>query len=509
MNGDLVIGIDSSTTAAKAIAWTSDGRMVAEGRASIALTNPRPGWFEQEVADWWTSCRTALRQVTAAIDPSRIAGLSISNQRETFAQFDAQDRPLRSGSTWLDERAAAQVQELNDELGEGKLHRISGKPPDMTPCIYRCRWFQHNMPDLWSRTAMTSEVHGFLVNRLTGEWATSTASADPMGFLDLARMDWSDELLEVVGLDRRKLPRLVAPGHRIGAVSQHAADETGLRPGTPVVAGGGDGQCAGTGVDVFAPARAYVNLGTAVVSGNYAKAYAHDRAFRTLIAVGDGGYIYESCIRTGSFLVNWIMQELFAVPPGETVAMLSRLEAGATAIPVGAGGLVVVPYWSGCMTPWWDSKARGVIAGLTSSHRRAHVYRALLEGVALEQTISSDSIAASGSPIEEFVAMGGGAASDLWCQILADCTGRAVHRSATVEASSLGAAIAAAAGAGWYRNISAAAEAMAGKPVRTFVPEPVARARYQELLSIYRDLWPTMSNWNARLSAFSRSERNG
>jgi sugar (pentulose or hexulose) kinase len=161
------------------------------------------------------------------------------------------------------------------------------------------------------------------------------------------------------------------------------------------------------------------------------------------------------------------------------------------------------------MTPWWDSNARGVIAGLTSSHRRAHVYRALLEGVALEQTISSDSIAASGSPIEEFVAMGGGAASDLWCQILADCTGRAVHRSATVEASSLGAAIAAAAGAGWYRNISAAAEAMAGKPVRTFVPEPVARARYQELLSIYRDLWPTMSNWNARLSAFSRSERNG
>ena len=171
------------------------------------------------------------------------------------------------------------------------------------------------------------------------------------------------------------------------------------------------------------------------------------------IAVGDGGYIYESCIRTGTFLVNWIMQELFAVPPSETAAMLSRLEAEAAAIPLGSGGLAVVPYWSGCMTPWWDSNARGVIAGLTSSHRRGHVYRALLEGVALEQAISSDSIAAaSGSPIDEFVAIGGGASSDLWCQILADCTGRAVHRSATVEASSLGAAIAAAAGAGWYRR---------------------------------------------------------
>jgi xylulokinase len=365
------------------------------------------------------------------------------------------------------------------------------------------------MPDMWAKTTMTSEVHGYLVHKLTGEWATSTASADPMGFLDLSRMDWSDDLLEIVGLDRSKLPRLVAPGGKIGVVSREGADETGLKVGTPVIAGGGDGQCAGAGVDVFAPSRAYVNLGTAIVSGNYARTYAHDRAFRTLIAVGDGGYIYESCIRTGSFLVNWMMQELFAVPQGETIAMLNRLEAEASAIPVGAGGLVVVPYWSGCMTPWWDSNARGVIAGLTSSHRRGHVYRALLEGVALEQTIVSDRIAATGSPIDEFVAIGGGAASDLWCQILADCTGRAVHRSATVEASSLGAAVAAAAGAGWYQSISGAASAMAAKPVKTFMPEPAARARYKELLAIYQDLWPTMSAWNARLAQFSQSERNG
>jgi xylulokinase len=450
-----------------------------------------------------------LRQLTALIDPSRVAGLAISNQRETFAQFDSSDRPLRQGTTWLDERAAQQVEELNAELGEGKLHRISGKPPDMTPCIYRCRWFQHHMPDLWSKMAMTSEVHGYLVHQLTGEWATSTASADPMGFVDLARMDWSDDLLGTVGLDRSKLPRLVAPGRKIGVVSREAARQTGLNPGTPVIAGGGDGQCAGTGVNVFAPARAYINLGTAVVSGNYAKNYTHDRAFRTLVAVGDGGYIYESCIRTGTFLVNWIMQELFAVPAQETATMLAKLEAEAAAIPVGSGGLAVVPYWSGCMTPYWDSNARGVIAGLTSSHRRGHVYRALLEGVALEQTISSDSIAKTGSPIDEFVAIGGGAASDLWCQILADCTGRAVHRSATVEASSLGAAVAAAAGAGWYQSIGGAASAMAAKPVKTFLPEPAARARYRELLSIYQDLWPTMSAWNARLAQFSQSERNG
>jgi xylulokinase len=509
MTGDLVIGIDSSTTACKAIAWTPDGHAVAEGRAPITLANPRPGWFEQEVADWWTSCATALRQLTKKVDPSRVAGLAISNQRETFAQFDRDNRPLRQGTTWLDERAAQQVAELNNELGEGTLHRISGKPPDMTPCIYRCRWFQHHMPEMWAKTAMTSEVHGYLVHKLTGEWATSIASADPMGLVDLARMDWSDKLLATVGLDRSKVPRLVAPGHKIGVVSREAMVETGLKAGTPVIAGGGDGQCAGAGADVFAPARAYINLGTAVVSGNYARSYAHDRAFRTLVAVGDGGYIYESCIRTGTFLVNWLAQELFAVPAKELAEMLGKLEAEAAAIPVGSGGLAVVPYWSACMTPWWDSNARGVIAGLTSSHRRGHVYRAMLEGLALEQTISSNSIAATGSPIDEFVAIGGGSSSDLWCQILADCTGRAVHRSGTVEASSLGAAIAAAAGAGWFTGVNAAADAMAGKPVKTFAPDAAAHARYQELLAIYKDLWPAVSAWNARLAAFAQDERNG
>jgi xylulokinase len=161
------------------------------------------------------------------------------------------------------------------------------------------------------------------------------------------------------------------------------------------------------------------------------------------------------------------------------------------------------------MTPWWDSNARGVIAGLTSSHRRPHVYRAMLEGLALDQTISSNSVAAASSPIDEFVAIGGGSASDLWCQILADCSGRIVHRSATVEASSLGAGVAAAAGAGLYNSISDAAAAMAAKPVKSFAPEPQARARYKELLAIYQDLWPTISAWNARLAQFAQGERNG
>jgi xylulokinase len=156
------------------------------------------------------------------------------------------------------------------------------------------------------------------------------------------------------------------------------------------------------------------------------------------------------------------------------------------------------------MTPYWDPNARGVIAGLTASHRRGDVYRALLEGVALEQAIATDKIAKMTRPIDHFIAIGGGAASDLWCQIIADATGRKVLRSTTVEASSLGAAMAAAAGAGWYSSVTDAARAMTGDVTRSFTPDTQAQARYGELSAIYADLWPSLSKWNARMGAFAQ-----
>jgi sugar (pentulose or hexulose) kinase len=162
-----------------------------------------------------------------------------------------------------------------------------------------------------------------------------------------------------------------------------------------------------------------------------------------------------------------------------------------------------VPYWGGCMTPYWDVNARGVIAGLTSSHKSGDIYRALLEGIALELAMVTGRIAAVTGPISEYVAIGGGAASDLWCQILADATGRTVKRSTTLEASSLGAAIAAAAGAGWYDSITQAARSMAGHLVKTFEPEHKAQTRYGELAQIYNDLWPAIAQWNSRMAAFA------
>jgi sugar (pentulose or hexulose) kinase len=502
MTPDLVIGIDSSTTACKAIAFDRRGRIVAEGRAGIALSNPKPGWMEQEVSDWTESLATALKQVTKKISARRIAAVAVSNQRESFAQFDAKGKALRPGTLWLDERSHVEVKDLAAQIGADRLHRISGKPPDVTPCIGRCLWFGRHLPKMWAKTAMTAEVGAVLAHDLTGQWHTSIAAADPMGLLDVAGYDWSDELLKAVALKRDQLPKLFRPGDVMGEVTVDAAKRTGLLAGTPVVAGGGDGQCAGTGANIFIKGRAYLNLGTASVSGSYGKTYAVDPSFRSMMAVGEEGFSFETAIRTGTFLVNWVVERMFNVNPAKNPKIFVALEHEAAAVPIGAGGVTLIPYWSGCMTPYWDTGARGVIAGLSGSHSRGHVYRALMESLALEQTMMTNRVAAATSPIDHFAIVGGGSKSDLWCQIVADASGRDVKRLETAEASALGAAMAAAKGAGWHRSVKDAAASLSGKPSKIFRPRMKQHKAYAELLSVYVDLWPAISSWNARMQAF-------
>jgi sugar (pentulose or hexulose) kinase len=506
MTPDLVVGIDQSTTATKAIAFDRRGHIVAEGRAALPLSNPRMGWFEQDVAAWTGSVATALKQLTRKVAKARIAAVAISNQRESFAQFDRKGRALRPGTLWLDERAHVEVKEIAAEVGAQALHQISGIPNDITPCRTRCRWLATHEAKLWGRTHKTAEVHGVITYFLTGEWRTSISSASPMGLLDAKTYGWSDTLLLAARLRRDQLPDLVPSGEVMGVVTADAARLTGLKAGTPVVAGGGDGQCAGAGANTFLKGRAYLNLGTAAVSGSYGRTYAVDPAFRSLVALSETGYIYETAIRTGTYLITWFVERMFHQNPARNPGIFAELEDEAKAVPIGSRGLVLVPYFSGIMTPYWDTDGRGVLAGLSGSHTRGDVYRALLEGIALEQAMMTNRVAEATSAIEHFAIVGGGSKSDLWCQIVADASGRDVKRLETSEASALGAAMAAAKGAGWQASIPAAAQAMSGTPVKIFRPRMKQHKAYAELLSIYQDLWPQISEWNARMQDFARRQ---
>ncbi len=500
---DLVIGIDSSTTATKAIVWDRNGGVASEGRQAVLLATPRPGWAEQNPEDWWTACAGAVRQALAGVAPDRIAAVAVANQRETMVPVDEKGRPLRPAILWLDERCRDQLARIERLFGASRIHRLTGKPVDVTPTVYRILWLQEHERDVAKRAARYLDVHAFLVQRLTGHCCTSLASADPMGLVDMEHGLWAADLLEAIGLGEAHLPALAPPGVIIGVVTAAAAEATGLPKGTPVVAGGGYGQCAALGAGVTQPGRAYLNLGTALVSGLCADRYAADPAFRTLYGCINGTFIYETVVRSGTYLVSWFVKHILALDGDRKAPPEDLLEAMAAAVPPGANGLMVVPYWLGSMMPHWDASARGVTLGWSPVHGRAHFYRAILEGLLFEQHAQMEAVeAASGLRVQEHVLTGGGSRSIVWSQMAADIIGCPAVRCRTFEATSLGAAILAAAGAGLYPDVCSAVAAMS-TPGERLEPHPERARRYAVLYRVYRDVFPTMRPLVDHLSALA------
>ncbi len=499
---DLVIGLDSSTTATKAIAWRRDGTIAGSGRAPIPLASLGNNRYEQNPGDWWHSACIALKELFQQVDPTAVAAVAISNQRETFVPLDAHGAPVRPAIVWLDQRCGEEVAWLADRIGRERIHQITGKPPDMAPVAYRIAWMLRHEPELFQRTAMFADVHTYLSRRLTGLFRTSWASADPIGLFDIERKAWSPEVISALQIQANQLPEPVKPGSIIGEVTTSASEVTGLKAGTPVVAGGGDGQAAGLGVNALGSARAYLNLGTAVVAGVYSTDYRIGNAWRTMGSCTGEGYYYETSLRTGAFLTDWFAHEICRAKGDSNI--YQQLEAEAAAVSIGCDGLLALPYWGAVMTPYWDADARGCFIGLSASHRRGHLYRSLLEGIALEQALVTGMIeSATKEEVKEFIAIGGGAASDLWCQIMADATGKIIRRSATVEASSLGVAICASIAAGWYADHRQAAQAMCDANLHETTPSEKNHTRYTELMKIYRELYPTLRGTFRSLARFT------
>jgi xylulokinase len=484
-----VIGVDSSTTATKAIVWDRDGRAVADGRDEFALALPRPGWHEQDADDWWRSTATAVRRALQAVDAGDVEALCVTHQRETFACLDEHGRAVRPAIVWMDVRATQQVA----TLGSDEIHRLTGKPPDTTPALYKLLWLREHEPETLGRTRWVVDVGAYLVNKLTGAWRTTTAYADPLGLLDMERRDWADGLLERVGLTRERVPALVAPGDVIGELSPGAAEQLGLAPGLPIVGGAGDGQSAGLGANAARPGRAYLNLGTAVVAGTISERYAWDAAFRTLIGAVPGTYAMETLLQGGTYTVNWFLERiatLDAASLGLGLRDVDLLEAAATRLGPGAEGLLLVPYWASAQSPYWDPDARGILFGLAGHHGKEHMFRALMEGIAFEQRLALEGMEARlDRAIDVLLITGGGSRSALWRQIVADVTRKPVVACREVETTALGAGIHAAAAAGWYRSLPEAAEAMTGEGAR-HTPDEAAATRYDGLFAVYRELYP-------------------
>jgi sugar (pentulose or hexulose) kinase len=502
MMSDIVISIDSSTTTTKAIAWDALGKNIAEGSSPVPLISPKSNYYEQNPGDWWHSTVLALQKLTHQIDKERITSLAIANQRETFVALNKDGKPIRPAIIWLDERCKEQVDKFARIIGEDRIHQISGKPKDYAPVVYRLAWMKEHESHLFRKVFKFCDVHTYLVYNLTGQYKTSWASADPLGIFDLENKTWSSDILRQLEIIPDQLPESFCPGTVLGQVTRDAAKATGLKTGTPVVAGGGDGQAAGLGVNALVPKRAYLNLGTAVVSGMFAKDYVIDRAFRTITSCSKSGYYCETSLRAGTFLIDWFLQKVLKINPVQQLNIYQNLEEEAKQIPMGSEGLLILPYWNAVMNPYWDPYARGCIIGLSSSHHRGHLYRAILEGIAMEQSLATEYVEqAVGGKIQEFALIGGGAKSALWRQIIADTCGKRIIRMASEEASSLGAGISAAVAAGWFSSFEEAAKTMTRvKDITKPIPQNVKR--YLDLLAIYREIYPGIQGIYKKVHSF-------
>jgi xylulokinase len=498
----LVLGIDSSTTACKAIVFDRRGRAVAEGRARLPLHMPRPAWHEQPAEAWWDALVAATRDAVASVDVGRLAALCIAPQRETFVPVDATGAPLRPAIVWMDERARDLLPIIDREYGAQRVHRETGKPLSGNLSLAKIAWLQAHEPDVAARTAKYLDVAAFLVHRLTGAYRTGWGCVDPMGLFDMRHDRWDADLLAYLDLRDDQVPEALPPGALLGEVTSEAAATCGLPAGLPVVAGVGDGQAGGAGVGITAPGPAYLNLGTAVVSGAYAAAYLTDRAFRTMYGAQPGTYSLETVLLGGTYTISWFVERFAAPEASEAASPEAAYDAAIADVPAGAEGLLLVPYWNSTMNPYWDAGASGIVVGWRGVHTRAHLYRAILEGIAFEQRLHTEGVeAALGRPVERYVAMGGGTRSARWCQIVADVTGKPVHRATTPEAAALGAAIQAAAAVRLFPGVAEAAASMSQVAPEPFIPKPARHALYTRLYEqVYRHLFPAVQPYLDRLA---------
>ena len=498
----LVIAIDSSTTATKAIVVDTEGKVLALGRQDIDLLSPEQGFGEHDPRQWWTSTREAVGEAVGKLTPAekeRIKAFGITHQRESFAPFTADGTPLRNGILWLDIRAADQVQ----RYGTPEIHALSGRPADVTPGLYKMAWLKENEPESLAKADKVTTVSAYIAFCLTGQWVDSAACADSLSLSNIKTLDYDDGLLQIAGVRREQMADLVKPGQTLGTLKKSVAEEWGIGE-IPIIAGCGDGQAAGVGAAAVTPDVAYLNMGTAVVAGVPSAEYRYEKLFRTEAAGVPDTYVLELVQNSGAYLSGWFRRafgkpELAGAPDPE-------LEALAAARTPGSGGLVTMPYWGAVQSPHWDPIARGAVVGWRGTHGKGSMYRSLLEAICIEMSRSLHAMEeATGVKLTAVRGMGGGLRSPLWRQIMTDAIGLPITGCKEEEISALGAAVIAMASTGVFgdTSIATAAQKMAQFTDKS-EPNMDEHEVYAELGEIQGRLYSNLKETNDLLHEFAK-----
>ncbi len=492
-----VVGIDSSTTATKAVVVGPDGAVVSVGVSEYGYDAPHVGWSQQHPQLWWDATVAALRQAlqAAQLDGTSIATVGLTGQMHGSVLLDAAGDVVRPALLWNDQRTAAECDEIRHRVGAQRLVELTGNDALTGFTAPKLLWVRAHEPQEWARVRHVLLPKDFVRHRLTGGFATDVADASGTLLLDVPQRRWSVDVLAALDLDPQLLPALHEGPDVTGTVSEEAAEATGLRAGTPVVAGGGDQAATAVGVGAVTPEVGALSLGTSGVvfvptAGPVVEPQGRVHAF--CHAVPDTWHVMGVMLSAAGSL-RWYRDTL---APHE---QFGALVAEAETVPAGCDGLRFLPYLTGERTPHPDPDARGAFVGLTVRHTRAHLTRAVLEGVAFGLRDGLELMRAAGVPLPgELRVSGGGSKSPLWRQVVADVLGVPLVATATAEGAAYGAAVLAAVAAGWHPDVPAASAALVSPGQRT---DP-GDADYSRAYASYDRLYPALAPEFARLRGF-------
>jgi len=485
-----LLGLDISTTGAKALLIDDQGAVIASRTTPQPISTPKPLWSEQNPADWWNGMVAAIRAVLdeagAAAD---VAAIGLTGQMHGLVCLDANGQVLRPSILWNDQRTQAECDAITAKIGARRLIELTGNRALTGFTAPKILWVRNHEPDVYARIAHILLPKDYIRFKLTGEYATDLADGSGMLLMDVASRRWSQDVLAELDIPPAWMPAVYEGPGVTGYVSAAAAQETGLKAGIPVVAGGGDQSAQAVGVGAVTPGVVALTVGTSGVVfaplGSYA--YEPEGRLHAFCHAVPGRWHFMGVMLSAAGSLQWYRD---ALAPGVS---FDALTAEAADVPPGSDGLQFLPYLSGERTPHPDPLARGAFVGLTVRHTRGHLTRAVLEGVSFGLRDGFELIKQSeaGRVIRQVRVSGGGAKSPLWRQILADVLGAPLVTVEALEGAAYGAALLAGVGVGVWPDVEAATSSVQlGEAVS---PGPNAAA-YERAYSIYRSLYPTLKD---------------
>ena len=495
----LLLGIDLGTSATKTVLFDEKCRVLASAAQEYPLLQPQNGWAEQDPEEWWAAASATIRRVLSAsgADPRDIAGIGLSGQMHGLIMLDGEGRVLRPSILWCDQRTADECEEITRTVGRERLIRITANPAVTGFTASKLLWVRRHEPEVYARCRHILLPKDYLRYRLTGVFATDVSDASGMQLLDVPHRCWSEELLQLLDIDRSWLAEVHESTEITGGVSADAAAGTGLCPGTPVVAGAGDNAAAAVGTGAVTDGSAFTTLGTSGV------VYVHtDRPridpqgrVHTFCCAVAGCWHVMGVTQAAGLSLRWVRDTMFSdeirAAQGMGIDPYVLMDRQAARVPAGSDRLLYLPYLMGERTPHLDPHARGAFVGLSAVHTRYAMLRAVMEGVAFSQRDSLSVIRELGVQTQRMLVCGGGGRSALWRQILCDVYGIPLSVPQAQEGPAMGAAILAAVGAGLYPDVPAACHALLhSTPSET--PDAEKVRVYEQMYAVYRGLYPAL-----------------